>query len=132
MSGMWDTGKLFGKHYTLPSTNYHLFYFFSPRTAIAASKTPSSSEDSPYLVMSPGEPDKHKFEMRTSSIDSNGGARPKTTSQSGLSSRNSSRNYLRGQSDSQRSSLCFEDPMDFGISPQDNSGSTLIGKHLKK
>lgn len=95
---------------------------YSPRTTVAASKTPSSSEESPYLVMSPGEPDKHKFGIRTSSIDSNG-ARPKT----GFSSRNSSRNYLRGQNDSQRSSLCFEDPMDFGISPQDNSGSTLIG-----
>ena len=73
--------------------------------------------------MSPGEPDKHKFEsLRAGSIDSNG-ARPKT-------SRNSSRNYLRGQSDSQRSSLCFEDPLDFGISPQDHSGSTLIGMFM--
>jgi hypothetical protein len=76
--------------------------------------------------MSPGEhnpPDKHKFEIsstRTGSIDSSTGARPKT-------SRTSSRNYLRSQCDSQRSSLCFEDPLEFGISPQDNSGSTLIG-----
>ena len=121
-----------GTHCTLQQIINFSFEISSPRNAIAASKTPSSSEDSPYLVMSPGEPDKHKFDMRTSSIDSNGGARPKTTSQSGLSSRNSSRNYLRGQSDSQRSSLCFEDPMDFGISPQDNSGSTLIGKHFEK
>ena len=103
-------------------------------TLLAASKTPSSSEaDSPYLLMSPsGEhnpPDiKHKFEIlsstRTGSIDSSStGARPKT-------SRTSSRNYLRSQCDSQRSSLCFEDPLEFGISPQDNSGSTLIGEHM--
>ena len=96
---------------------------YSPRTTLLASKTPSSSEaDSPYLLMSPGEPDKHKFEStRTGSIDSSTGARPKT-------SRTSSRNYLRSQCDSQRSSLCFEDPLEFGISPQDNSGSTLIGE----
>ena len=103
---------------------------YSPRTTLLASKTPSSSEaDSPYLLMSPGEhnpPDKHKFEIsstRTGSIDSSTGARPKT-------SRTSSRNYLRSQCDSQRSSLCFEDPLEFGISPQDNSGSTLIGEYI--
>ena len=103
---------------------------YSPRTTLLASKTPSSSEaDSPYLLMSPGEhpADKHKFESstRTGSIDSScTGARPKT-------SRTSSRNYLRSQCDSQRSSLCFEDPLEFGISPQDNSGSTLIGEFIK-
>ena len=37
--------------------------------------------------------------------------------------------FYRGQSDSQRSSLCFDDPChwDLGISPQESSGGTLMG-----
>ena len=37
--------------------------------------------------------------------------------------------FYRGQSDSQRSSLCFDDSChwDLGISPQESSGGTLMG-----
>ena len=35
--------------------------------------------------------------------------------------------FYRGQSDSQRSSLCFDDHWDLGISPQESSGGTLMG-----
>lgn len=89
-------------------------------------KTPS--EESPYLVMSPVDPDKEfstskiPVKLRTASIDSTG-----TTSSSGTRPK-TNRRFTRGQSDSQRSSLCFDDHWnDLGISPQDSSGGTLMG-----
>lgn len=112
---------------------------YGDATIVNKTKTPSSSEDSPYLIMSPVDPSDRTSEfsnrhatppikLRTASIDSTGtagsssiGARPKTSS----STRG---RFSRGQSDSQRSSLCFDDHWnDLGISPQDSSGGTLMG-----
>lgn len=111
----------------------HLVSFGDPSASSVSKKTPTSSEESPYLIMSPVDPDKHgefalhrstpPIKHRTASIDSTGtagsssGTRPKTTRG----------RFGRGQSDSQRSSLCFDDHWDLGISPQDSSGGTLMG-----
>jgi len=98
----------------------------------------STSATSDYLVMSPVDPDKNPdfasaglqpvgktppIKLRTSSIESNSsGARPKTTKG----------RFYRGQSDSQRSSLCFDEHWDLGISPQESSGATLMGPEINE
>ncbi len=103
-------------HLTLFDQNHPPPPSSSSVTSVSTGKTPPSGpEDSPYLVMSPVEPEKHKHpeedfakrratppvKMRATSIDSNGGARPKTRGRYGG----------RGgqKSDSQRSSLCLDD-----------------------
>jgi hypothetical protein len=100
----------------------------------AASSSEAASEDSPYLVMSPVDPDKHRVEdfktkatppikYRTASIDSTGGARPKTTR---------GRYSRTNQSDSQRNSLCLDDHhhWDFNSVPQDNPGAGGVVTNL--
>jgi len=99
-------------------------------------KTP---EDSPYLVMSPVDPEAKDFSLsrrstppvkqRTASIDSTSGSGSGTSLSISRQKTNTRGRFYRGQSDSQRSSLCFDDPChwDLGISPQESSGGTLMG-----
>jgi hypothetical protein len=99
-------------------------------------KTP---EDSPYLIMSPVDPEAKDFSLsrrstppvkqRTASIDSTSGSGSGTSLSISRQKTNTRGRFYRGQSDSQRSSLCFDDPChwDLGISPQESSGGTLMG-----
>lgn len=119
----------------IPNRNERALSFgTSPSAALTSHlvdymKTSNSTSD--YLVMSPVDPDKNPefpgktppVKLRTSSIDSNSsGARPKTTKG----------RFYRGQSDSQRSSLCFYEHWDLGISPQESSGATLMGPEINE
>ena len=101
---------------------------------IHRNKTPSSED--PYLIMSPVDPEKNQegfanrrstppIKQRTASIDSGGSSSLMRPKSGGSSTRG---RFCRGQSDSQRSSLCFDDHWDhLGISPQESSGGTLMG-----
>lgn len=98
----------------------------------------SNSTTSDYLVMSPVDPDKNSdfknpsIKLRTSSIEdsassqgSTSGARPKTAG-------STKGRVYRGQSDSQRSSMSFDEHWELGFSPQESSGATLMGPEINE
>jgi len=89
--------------------------------------------------MSPVDPEAKDFSLsrrstplvkqRTASIDSTSGSASGTSLSISRQKTNTRGRFYRGQSDSQRSSLCFDDSChwDLGISPQESSGGTLMG-----
>jgi len=95
----------------------------------------SNSTTSDYLIMSPVDPDKNpdfkhpSIKLRTSSVEDSSqgssgagsGARPKTRGR-----------IYRGQSDSQRSSMSFDEHWELGFSPQESSGATLMGPEINE